>query len=87
LVFFEPSANLLGSPLMVDFSYDAWPLTRKKLCAAAQDFVLTTFDVDLDQLWYGSARGDEVVQRDGGHTYNFAGSHYGVLPVHFHATL
>ena len=86
-VFSQPKANLLGSLLMVDLGYDEWPRTRQKVYAAAQDFVLAAFHVNLDQLWYGSAGSDEVVQTDGWHSYDFACSHHRILSVQFHSTL
>jgi hypothetical protein len=72
---------------MVDFGDDEWPMVREKVCCAAQDLELPAFYVNLDQLRHGSAMGDEVVQRDRWHSYDFAGSRYGALSVHLHATL
>ena len=54
LVFNQPCGDLLRSPLVMDFSDKQRALPRKKRFRPTQDFILTTFHVNLQQLWRGS---------------------------------
>jgi hypothetical protein len=47
-ILLQPSVNLLGSLVMVNFGYDERPLILEKICAAIEDFVLAAFHVNLD---------------------------------------
>jgi hypothetical protein len=73
--------------LVVDFGDDKRPLSRKKPCAAAEDFVLTALHVYLNQLRRKPPGCDEVIQRDCRNIYGFARRQYWAVSVGFNATL
>ncbi len=77
---------MAGRLLVVDFSDDQRSLACEELCAAAQDFVLATLHVNLDQMWLRTTGSDEVVQGDRAYGYDLAFSGDGAVAVRFHAT-
>jgi len=87
LVFTQPVGNLLRSLLVVDFGDDERALLRKKLRSPAQDLVLTTLHVDLDQFWGSFAGGNKVVEPDCSYVYDWTASQDGAVSISFHATL
>ena len=72
---------------MVNLGDDEGPLICKKVWPAAQDFVLASFHVNLDQLRYGMTGSDEIVQCDCGNVNNFACPQNRALSIHLYATL
>ena len=72
---------------MVNLRNDEWPLTLEKLWATPEDFVLSTFHINLNQLRSWSAISDEVVQRDCWHSYEFAFSCHRALSARLYASL
>ena len=84
---FEPGADAVRSLLVMDLHDDEWALLCEQTGSAAQDFVLGTFHIDLDQLGHWSTAGHKIVE--GRHRYgdDLAISENGALSIRFHSTL
>jgi hypothetical protein len=87
LVFSQPAGNLLRSLLVMDFGDEDRALLGKKLFSPAQDFVLTTLHVNLQQLWRAFTGCNKVVERDCWYIYDFTARQYGAVSIRLDTAL